>query len=63
MIPPDENQIVTWLDQLQKIEPAQVGIAEPLPDQGRVQDDVRSLRRSRDRLSPARLARIAGDVG
>ena len=46
-------------EQLQQVEARQIRIAEPLPDQRRVEDDVRSLGRPGDRLAPARLARFA----
>ena len=46
-------------EQLEQVEPAELGIAEPLPDQRRVEDDVRSLGRARDRLAAARLAHLS----
>ena len=46
-------------EQLEQVEPAQLGIAEPLPDQRRVEDDVRRLGGPRDRFAPARLAHLA----
>ena len=46
-------------EQLEQVEPAQVRIAEPLPDERRVEDDVRSLRCPRDRFAAARLAHLA----
>ena len=46
-------------EQFEQVEPAQIGIAEPLPDQRRIEDDVRGLRRARDRFAAARLANLA----
>ena len=46
-------------EQLEQVEPRQLGIAEPLPDQRRIEDDVRGLRSPRDRLAAARLAHLA----
>ena len=45
-------------EQLEQVEPAKLGIAEPLPDQRRVEDDVRSFRRASDRFAAARLAHL-----
>ena len=46
-------------EQLEQVEARQVGIAEPLADQRRVEDDVRSFGRPRDRLAALRLANLA----
>ena len=46
-------------EQLEQVEPAQLRIAEPLSDQRRIEDDVRSLRCPRDRLAPGRLAQFS----
>jgi hypothetical protein len=46
-------------EQLEQVEAAKLRIAKPLPDQRRVEDDVRGLGRAGDRLAPARLVRIA----
>ncbi len=50
---PDERE------ELQKVEPAHLGIAEPLPDERRVEDDVRSLGGPSDRFAATRLANLA----
>ena len=43
-------------EQLEQVEAAEIGIAEPLPDQRRIEDDVRGLGRPGDGFAPARLA-------
>ena len=46
-------------EQLEQVEPGQVGIAEPLPDQRRVEDDVRRFGGARDRLAARRFAHLS----
>ena len=46
-------------EQFEQVEPAQIGIAEPLPDQRRVEEDMRRFRRPGDRLAAPRLAHLA----
>ncbi len=43
-------------EEFKEVEAAKLGIAEPLPDQRRVEDDVRSLRRTSDCFAAARFA-------
>jgi hypothetical protein len=50
-------------EQLQQIEPTQIRIAEPLTDQGRIEDDVRCLRRASNRLASAGFASLAFATG
>src|SRR5206468_8223660 len=50
-------------EQFEQVEAAEIGVAEPLSDQRRVEDDVRSLRGASDRLPAACLASVAGDIG
>ena len=50
-------------EQLEQIEAAQLRIAQTLPYQRRVQDDVGCLRSSGDRFAAARLAHLAGCRG
>ena len=50
-------------EQLEQVESAELGIAEPLPHQRRVEDDVRSLRRAGDRLAAAGLAHLSLATG
>ena len=46
-------------EQFEQVEPAQIGIAEPLPGQRRIQEDMLSLGRPRDRLAAAGFAHAA----
>ena len=45
--------------QLEQVEPRQLGIAQPLAHQRRIEQDDRRLRRDPDRLGPPDLARLA----
>ncbi len=47
-------------EQLQHIEPRQIGITQPLPDQRRVEHDHRCIRRDPDRFAPPDRPRALG---
>src|SRR6185369_17408910 len=50
-----------WVDegeQLEEVEAAQLGIAQPLPDQRGIQDDMRRFSGAGDRLASGRLASL-----
>ncbi|KIU01554.1 hypothetical protein QU38_01030, partial [Staphylococcus aureus] len=46
-------------EQLEQVEPRQLRIAEPLPDQRRIEQDHRRVRRDPDRLAPAHRTALA----
>ena len=46
-------------EQFEQVEPRHIGIAQPLPDQRRVEQDVRRFGQPRDRLALGHLARTA----
>ena len=50
-------------EQLQQVEPGQLGITQPLAYERCIEDDVRSFGRPRYGLAPARLPRLAVTPG